>query len=155
MQLVKDYMMRTLNSVHEDDTLEHAIRLMGLRETAILPVVDHTNHFLGTLYSEKILKNVLPEEYGFVDSHRLFHEINHAGENLERIKDHKVSEYMTKTAATVQENNKMKEVVKQMLKNEESYIFVTNDHGDLRGYVSRADLLLYLLDEPTQQLEED
>ena len=146
MSLVKDYMMRTLNSVSENDSIEDVIRFMCKREMAVLPVVDDQNKFLGTIYSQNILKNVMPEQYGFMDSHRMLYRINQAGEKLEEIKERKVKEYMLNNVDPVREKDKMDKITKVMLDNQESYIFVVNDNGNLRGYISRADLLCYLLE---------
>ena len=145
MSIVKDYMMRTLDSVSEEDTIEYAIRFMCKREMAVLPVVDEDNKFIGTIYSQNILKNILPEQYGFMDSHKIFYEINHSAENLGEIKNRKVKDYMMTNTGTVRERDKMDKVPDVMLKNQESYLFVTNEDGYLRGFISRADLLLYLL----------
>ena len=146
MSLVKDYMMRTLNSVCENDSIEHVIKFMGKTEMAVLPVVDKENKFLGTIYSQNILKNIMPEQYGFMDSQRMLYRINQAGEKLSEIKDRKVNEYMSNNIEPVKEKDKMDKITSVMLDNQESYIFVVNDRGNLRGYISRADLLFYLLE---------
>ena len=146
MSLVKDYMMRTLNSVSENDSIEFVIKFMCKREMAVLPVVDEHNKFLGTIYSQNILKNVMPEQYGFMDSHRMLYRINQAGEKLAEIKDRQVKEYMLNNVDPVKEKDNMDKITKVMLDNQESYIFVVNDNGNLRGYISRADLLCYLLE---------
>lgn len=144
--IVKDYMMRTLVSVCEDDTLEDAIRIMYKAEMSVLPVVNEENKFLGTIYSENILKNIIPEKYGFLDSNRLLYEINQAAENLEEIRDRVVQEYMSTRTSAVKEMDKIYKIADVMLDNKESILFVTNEQGNLRGYISRADLLHYLLD---------
>ena len=145
MSIVRDYMMRSLNSVTVDDTIEYTIRFMCKREMGVLPVVDKENKFLGTIYVKNIFKNILPERYGFMDSNKIFHEINNAAENLGEIKNRKVKEYMQTKIKTVKEKDNMNKATNVMLKNEESYLFVINDKGYLRGFISRADLLLYLL----------
>ncbi|MGM0502344.1 MAG: CBS domain-containing protein [Bacillota bacterium] len=146
MHLVKDYMMRTLNSVSTTDDVEDVIRLMHRTEMSVLPVVDCENNFLGTIYSNNILKNVLPEQYGFLETRRLLHEVNQAAENLGDIKDRDVTDYMSRKKLTVREDDKMNNVADIMLDNEESYLFVVNQREKLRGYISRADLLYYLLE---------
>ena len=146
MHLVKDYMMRTLNSVCTTDDIEDVIRLMHKTEMSVLPVVDWENNFLGTIYSKNILKNVLPEQYGFLETRRLLHEVNQAAENLAEIKTRDVTDYMSRRKLTVREDDKMNNVADIMLDNEESYLFVVNEEEKLRGYISRADLLFYLLE---------
>ncbi|MFW5999400.1 MAG: HPP family protein [Halanaerobiaceae bacterium] len=146
MSRVKQYMMRTLNSVSRDDTISHAIRFMHKTEMSVLPVVDEENKFLGTIYGNNILKNIIPERYGFLETHRILYEINESAENLEEIRDRQVSDYMSEKAVAVAENDRMDRIADIMLHNEESIVFVTNKGGNLRGYVSRADLLYYLLD---------
>lgn len=146
MRAVKKYMMRTLVSVCEDDNLEDVIRLMYKTEMSVFPVVDHENKFLGTIYSENILKNIIPEKYGFLESNRLLFEVNQAAENLEEIKERKIKEYMSTRSNAVHEMDKMYKIADVMLDNKESILFVVNENNQLRGYISRADLLYYLLE---------
>ncbi|MFW5786964.1 MAG: HPP family protein [Halanaerobiales bacterium] len=154
MSLVKDYMMRTLNSVCFNDTIEKAIKLMCNRELSVMPVVNESNEFMGTIYSQNILKNILPERYGLVGSKKHYLEITKAEERLDEIKDRKIEEYMTSNITAVKEKDKMDKIARIMLDNQESCIFVTNDNNNLRGYISRADLLLYLLDQSNNTGEE-
>ncbi|HMA59338.1 MAG TPA: CBS domain-containing protein [Halanaerobiales bacterium] len=145
MAIVKNYMMRSLNSVSYEDTVEDAIVYMHKTEMPILPVVDEENHFIGTIYSKNILKNIIPEQYGFINSQRILYDRNQAAENLSDIKYRKVEEYMVTKTDTVLERDNMDKIADIMLNNKESYLFVTNDEGYLRGYISRGDLLYYLL----------
>ncbi len=145
MAIVKNYMMRSLNSVSYEDTVEDAIVYMHKTEMPILPVVDEENHFVGTIYSKNILKNIIPEQYGFINSQRILYDRNQAAENLSDIKYRKVEEYMITNTDTVLERDNMDKIADIMLNNKESYLFVTNDEGYLRGYISRGDLLYYLL----------
>jgi len=145
MSIVRDYMMRSLNSVTVDDTIEYTIRFMCKREMSVLPVVNNENKFLGTIYGQNIFTDILPEQYGFMDSNKIFHEVNNAAENLGEIKNRKVEDYMHTKIQTVNEKDNMNKATNVMIRNEESYLFVINDKGYLRGFISRADLLLYLL----------
>ncbi|AZO93680.1 CBS domain-containing protein [Halocella sp. SP3-1] len=145
MGIVKDYMMRTLVSVCEDDQIKEAIRIMYKAEMSVLPVVNSENKFLGTIYSENILKNILPEKYGYLVNNRLLYEVNQAAENLIEVKERGVKEYMSTRTSVVMENDKMYKIADVMLDNKESILFVVNESGNLRGYISRADLLYYLL----------
>src|SRR5690554_2281470 len=138
-------MSRTLVSVCKDDQLEEAIEIMYKAEISVLPVVDKENKFLGTIYSENILKNIIPEKYGFMNSNRLLYEINQAADNLKEIKGRTVKKYMSTRTSAVLENDKMHKIADIMLDNRESILFVVNERGNLRGYISRADLLYYLL----------
>ncbi|MFW6035418.1 MAG: HPP family protein [Halothermotrichaceae bacterium] len=155
MAVVKDYMYRTLISVCEDDSLQEAIRIMYQAEMSVLAVVSEENKFLGTIYSENILKNIIPEKYGFLDSNRLLYEINQAAENLNEIKNRKVKEYMSSKSSAVRESDKMYNIADVMLDNKESILFVVNENGYLRGYISRADLLYYLLAVCTGEEKEE
>jgi predicted transcriptional regulator len=145
MSIVKKYMLRTLVSVCEDDSLEEVIGIMYRSGMSVLPVVNAENRFLGTIYSENILRNVIPEKIGFMESNKFLYEINQAAENLSDIKGRKVKEYMLSRTKPVKENDKMYKIADIMLDNKESILFVVNQDGYLRGYISRADLLYYLL----------
>ncbi|RCW48252.1 HPP family protein [Halanaerobium sp. MA284_MarDTE_T2] len=147
MKIVRDYMMRSMNSVSSDDLVEDAIRNMYKSELSVLPVVNDQNKFIGTIYSNNILKNIIPEQFGFIESHRIFYEVNQAVENLDDIRDERVEKYMSKATDVVNENEDMNKIADIMLNNKESLLFVVNNGGYLRGYISRADLLHFLLDE--------
>jgi len=147
MSIVKEYMIRTMNSITPDDSIRKAIILMYRSEQSVLPVVDHQNQFIGTIYSNNILKNIIPESFGFLDSSRLFYEVNEAVENLKYVKDEKVEKYMARNRDAVKENSDMKKIADIMLSNKESLIFVINEKGYLRGFIERSNLLHYLLDE--------
>ena len=146
MNIVKDYMYRTLVSVCQKDSIEEVIRIMYQAEMSVVPVVNEENRFLGTIYSENILKNIIPEKYGFLDSNRLLFEINQAAEILAEIKNRQVKEYMSTRVSPIREMDKMYKIADIMLDNKESFLFVVNEKGNLRGYITRADLLYYLLD---------
>ncbi len=147
MSIVKNYMTRTLNSVCAEDLVGDVINAMYKAEMSVLPVVDDENTFLGTIYSKNFLKNIIPEEYGYLESHRLLYNVNQAAGNLKEIKNRKVKEYMSSSTMTVKEGNKMDNIANIMVDNKESYLYVINKDDKLRGYISRADLLYYLLKE--------
>ncbi|MCC3144895.1 CBS domain-containing protein [Halanaerobium sp. Z-7514] len=153
MSRVRKYMIRTMNSVSPDDSIDKVIKNMYKSELSVLPVVDHQNIFIGTIYSNNILKNIIPESFGFIDSSRLFYEVNEAVENLKYVKDEKVEKYMSKNRDAVRESSNMKKIAEMMLENKESLLFVVNDKGYLRGFIERSQLLHYLLDEATEEEE--
>jgi len=129
-------MIRMIASVCEDEPLRDVIGLMYKTEMSIFPVVSSENKFLGTIYSNNILRDITPNQYG----------IEQIAENLEVIKERKVKEYMSTNIAVVRELDQMNNVADVMLDNQESYLFVINKEEKLRGYLSRADLLYYLLE---------
>lgn len=142
---VKDYMMRTLNSFSPDDLIEDVIQVMYKRQFPIFPVVDQENVFLGTIYAGTLLKNIVPEQFGFLESHRLLYGVNQAAKNLQSIKRKRVKDYMSTHVIVVKESDRMNHLAEIMLKNKEAYLFVVNDERKLRGYILRSDLLYYLL----------
>jgi CBS domain-containing protein len=127
MSCVKDYMMRTLNSVHYEDTIFHVIEFMHKTEMMVFPVVDDENQFMGTFRANSILKNIIPEQFGHIETHMLLHDVNLVAENMLELKDKKLLEYMTKTTDVVREDDDMDSIASIMLKNEEAYVFVVND----------------------------
>lgn len=142
---IKDFMIRNMTSVSDCDTLEYAIELMQKAQMNVLPVVDNENIYLGSIYSRNLLKNILPEEYGYLESVRLLHNVNQAANNLHEIRRKLVKDYMSKKVIALKDSDEMKHVAEIMLKNKESVLFITNKIGRLRGYINRGDLLYYLL----------
>jgi len=147
LSLVRKYMIGTMSSVTPEDSIRKAIIIMYRTGLSVLPVVDHQNRFIGTIYSNNILKNIIPESFGFLDSSRIFYEVNEAVENLKNVKDEQVRKYMARNIDAVDEESNMKKVADIMLNNQESLLFVINENGFLRGYIERSQLLHYLLDE--------
>lgn len=145
MDCVKNYMMRTLSSVHYEDTIAFVIEFMHKLEMTVFPVVDNENNFVGTFRTSTILKNIIPEQYGMIDTQMYLHDFDLAVENMNDLMQKKVESFMTYNVDTVKESDKMDLIANIMLKNEEQYVFVVNDNNKLRGYISRADLLYYLL----------
>lgn len=143
--IVKNYMIKNINSVCDSDTIGYAIKLMQKSKMSVLPVVDEENNFMGSLYSSNLLKNILPEEYGYIESEILLYEVNQAANNLKEIKDKLVTDYMSKKSIAINDTDSMDHIAEVMLTNEESFLFVTNEAGKLRGYLTRAGLLYYLL----------
>ena len=60
--------------------------------------------------------------------------------------ENKIKEYISTNTSAVKEMDNMDNLANIMLDNEESYLFVVNQEEKLRGYISRADLLFYLLE---------
>ncbi|WP_027338762.1 CBS domain-containing protein, partial [Halonatronum saccharophilum] len=58
----------------------------------------------------------------------------------------KVKDYMSKKVISVKEDESMDDMASIIIKNKESYLYVVNKEDKLRGYISRADLLYYLLE---------
>lgn len=142
---VKEYMVRTLNSVTTDDRIEDVIRMMYKTQLPIFPVVDQENGFLGTIDAEKLLRNIIPEQFGFLEFHRLLYGVNQAADNLKQIKGKQVQDYMSPHVAVVHELDRVNNIAETMVHNKEAYLFVVNDECKLRGYILRSDLLFYLL----------
>lgn len=145
MKCVKDYMMKTLNSVHINDTIDYVIEFMHKTEMTVFPVVDDENNFLGTLCTNTILLNVIPQRFGQISTNMFLFDCDLAIENMKNIKDQEVSKYMSKISDVLLESESMDDIAEIMLRNEEQYVFVVNKNKKLRGYISRADLLFYLL----------
>jgi predicted transcriptional regulator len=136
-----------MNSITPKDSIKKAIEIMYRSEQSVLPVVDEHNRFIGTIYSNNILKNIIPESFGFLDSSRLFYEVNEAVENLKEVKAEPIEIYMSENRDAVEEDSDMKKVADIMLNNKESLLFVINEAGYLRGFIERSNLLHFLLDE--------
>lgn len=123
MSLVRDYMIGTMSSVTLSDSIKKAI-IMYRAELSVLPVVDYHNRFVGTIYSNNISKNIIPESFGVLDSSKLFYEVNEELENLKSVKNENLSRYMVSNKNMIKENEEMKKVADIMLNNKESLLFV-------------------------------
>jgi len=58
---VKDYMLKNVCTISDNDTLEKAIEIMVEKKTNGLVVIDKNNEIVGTLSSFAIAKSIVPD----------------------------------------------------------------------------------------------
>jgi CBS domain-containing protein len=141
-------------SVHPEDKLEAAVKIMTENKISGLPVVNADNKVIGVLtdrdlllYSERLKivpyidysSWVLP--YTFVPGNFTYEK------NATLFSKTEVKEVMSKRVFTVRENASWYEVVSLMRKNSVNRVPVTDDKGRLMGIITRTDLLNHLSED--------
>jgi CBS domain-containing protein len=151
MKSASDIMNNQVVSVHPEDKLETAVKIMTGNKVSGLPVVNADNKVIGILtdrdlllYSER-LKIVPYIDYSAWVLPYTYIPGNFTYENNASLfSKTEVKEVMSRRVVTVKENASWYEVVSLMRKNSVNRIPVTDDKGRLRGIITRTDLLNHL-----------
>jgi len=154
MKTASQIMNTNVVSVHPEDTLEHAVKLLTENKISGLPVVNSENKVIGIItdrdllmYSEKL--KIVP----YIDYTSWVYPDTYFPGNLSYEKNANffartaVEEVMSKRVFTVKEKATWNEVVSLMRKNSVNRIPVTDDKGILKGIITRTDLLNHITDE--------
>ena len=136
-----DVMTRQVTTVHPDDTVAHAVRLMLQKRVSGLPVIDSDGRLVGIVTEGDFLRR---SEIGTQRKRSRWLEIlvghGKLAEEYARSHGRKIHEVMTEDPAFVTEDAPLEEVVTLMEKRRIKRLPVVHDKR-LVGIISRANLL--------------
>jgi CBS domain-containing protein len=151
MKTASEIMNTQVVSVHPEDKLETAVKILTENKISGLPVVNADNKVIGIisdrdllLYSERLKiipyidfsSWVLP--YTYVPGNFTYEK------NASLFSKTTVEEVMSKKVVFVKENASWYQVVSLMRKNSINRIPVTDEKGKLKGIITRTDLLNHI-----------
>lgn len=157
MKTASEIMNTQVVSVHPEDKLENAVKILTENKISGLPVVDPEDRVIGIItdrdlliYSEKL--KIVP----YVDFSSWVLPYTYVPGNITYEKNARlfskttVEEVMSKRVVTVKEKASWSEVVSQMRKHSVNRIPVVDEKGRLKGIITRTDLLNHISDEDNQ-----
>ena len=136
-----DIMTEDLLTIHQDEFLKSAYKMMHKHSVRHLPVTNDHGHIIGLL-SERDLKLAMNKlDNGFDDVAYQFDS------------DETVQDYMSTSLKVVSVDETISSIAKLMLKEKISSVLVMNHKKLISGIVTTDDLLCYLvtMDEPKKE----
>ncbi|ABK16010.1 CBS and ACT domain-containing protein [Syntrophobacter fumaroxidans] len=131
--LVKNWMSKTVVTIEEDDSMQHAMSLMKEHKIRMLPVVARGK--LVGVVSDTDLKRASASDATTLDMHELLYLISKI----------KVQDIMTKTPITVSQNFTVEETAELLMRKKISGCPVLDDDGLVVGVITRDDLFKVLI----------
>jgi CBS domain-containing protein len=138
---VRDVMIYDISAVFEDDTVERAVDIMSRQLVSGVPVVDEDMRVVGFISETDIMKASIPSYFSLLQSASFLPDANQLVRNISRIKDHKVSEYMSKPPITVEPSAPLIHAADLMIRHGIKTIPVVDENRRLIGVVVKIDIL--------------
>lgn len=149
MTTVKDVMTTRVVAVRENADFKEMVAVMRSRRVSAFPVLDAADRVIGVVSeADLLLKEAAPEHpLGLARlAWRLTERSKAAGTTA--------AEVMTRPAVTIRENAPAAAAARLMQSRRVKRLPVVDDHGRLRGIVSRADVLS-IFERPDREIWED
>ncbi len=131
--LVKNWMSKNVVTIQEDDTMQHAMRLMKENQVRMLPVMS-SGKLIG-IVSDTDLKRASASDATTLDVHELLYLISKI----------KVNEIMTRNPITVPDDYTVEEAAQLMMEHNISGVPVMDCDGNIAGVITRHDVFTILI----------
>ncbi len=138
---VSDVMINDISAVFEDETIERVVDMMSKHFISGVPVVDERMRVVGFITENDIMKASIPSYFVLLQSASFLPDTNQFVKNMSRIKDRKVSEYMSKPPIVVREDAPLIHAADLMMRHNIKTIPVVDDQNRLIGVITRIDIL--------------
>ena len=132
-------MSREVVTIHNNDSIIEAYKMMKARDIRHLPVVNEENKIIGMLSDRDVQKAMITKKLdefyndAFIPS------------------EFKVSNFMNWPVYTVSEKTPLKTVAEIMIKEKISSLVVENNSGELEGIITTTDMLAYILQSSEEE----
>lgn len=138
--LVRDILYKDLISVSEDTSIKSLLRLLILNRISIVPVVNKMDEYIGCISDKDILDIAMPTYMESLSNISFFPDMDFINENLKKVQDKEVREFLPKNYPTVKLSDTVTYVADLMNKSGAREVPVVED-GLLIGKVHRIDIL--------------
>ncbi len=144
---VSDVMIFDISAVFEDDTVEKVVDMMSKQYITGVPVVDKDMHVVGFITDNDIMKASIPSYFALLQSASFLPDTNQFVRNMLNIKDHPVSEYMSKPPIVIREDEPLIHAADLMMRHNIKTIPVVDENNRLIGIITKIDILKAALEE--------
>ncbi len=131
--LVKNWMSKKVATVHVNDTMQDAVKLLREHDIRMLPVMEQGE--LVGIVTDRDMKRASASDATTLDVHELIHLVSTI--EIKRI--------MTKNPITVPFDFTVEETAEVLLKNKISGVPVLNDDKEIVGIITQTDLFKVLI----------
>jgi CBS domain-containing protein len=137
---IKDIMLKNTTSVIPDCYLGEVIEIMAIQRINGIPVVDNQQKVIGFISQHDIIKELLPNYLGIINSNSFITEFIQLSKKLKEYANHRVEEFMKKNIITINEDDNEVMAADLLIRNKIHHLPVVRD-GYLVGIVTMRDLL--------------
>jgi CBS domain-containing protein len=143
---IKDFMIRSVITANEDDSVEMILKKMAEYKIGGLPVVDAENRLKGIVTDGDVLRYLTPAE----ENMYIFWAYYIAGvpdmpetpdASVASKKEDPVKDFMKKKVATIGEEDSLKSAMELLARHHFKKIPVVNDDMKVVGIISRGDII--------------
>jgi len=143
---IKDIMLKNTTSVVPDCCLGEVVEIMAIHRINGIPVVDDEQKVVGFISQHDIIKELLPNYLGIINSSSFITEFIQLSKKLKEYANHKVKEFMKKNIITINEEDNEVMAADLLIRNRIHHLPVVRD-GYLVGIVTMRDLLKAMIEE--------
>lgn len=137
---IKDIMLKNTTSVIPDCYLGEVIEIMAIQRINGIPVVDNQQKVIGFISQHDIIKELLPNYLGIINSNSFITEFIQLSKKLKEYANHRVEDFMKKNIITINEDDNEVMAADLLIRNKIHHLPVVRD-GYLVGIVTMRDLL--------------
>ncbi len=143
--LAKEIMTKEVFTVHENDTVEDAMKILLDKDVSGVPVVDDEYKVVGIvtegdlIYKSKSFH--FPLYYSIFDSYIFLENPSIIEEQLEKMTGYKISDVMTKNVYTAMEDATVNDLSTIMTNKDVNRIPIVDSENKLLGIVARKDII--------------
>jgi CBS domain-containing protein len=143
---IKDFMIRSVITANEEDSVEMLLKKMAEYKIGGLPVVDRENRLKGIVTDGDVLRYLTPVEENIY----IFWAYYVTGvpdiretpeESVASKKEDPVKDFMKKKVATISEDDSLKSAIELLARHHFKKIPVVNEEMKVVGIISRGDII--------------
>lgn len=136
--IVKDYMCDWVNTISGDKTLPEVVKQMVEKKTNTIVVVDKDNKPLGLISSRTLIKQVVPNYLKGDPTTSMFGAEGTFDRYADKVRSLKAEDFMDTNFHCLSEDDAMIEAASYSLQENQRFLPVVNEEGDLVGAITRT-----------------
>jgi len=149
---IKDIMLKNTTSIIPDCLLEEVIEIMAIQRINGITVVNEEQKVIGFISQHDIIKELLPNYLGIINSSSFITEFIQLSKKLKEYANHKAEDFMKKNVITINEDDNEVMAADLLIRNKIHYLPVVRN-GYLVGIVTLRDLLKAMIEEENDKQE--
>lgn len=138
--LVRDFMHKSITSVHETSTLRRVIRMMKLHRMSAVPVVDIQGDYIGCITAHDILTASIPEYMKLIENTSFMANLDQVTSHLESILDEKATLFIDKKCVSINPNDTMSYAADMLHRNQRFILPVVEGKKQI-GWITKIDII--------------
>src|SRR6056297_570687 len=147
-------MLKNTTSVLPDCHLEEVIGIMAIQRINGIPIVDEEQKVIGFISQHDIIKELLPNYLGIINSNSFITEFIQLSKKLKEYANYKVEGFMKKNIITINEDDNEVMAADLLIRNKIHHLPVVRN-GYLVGIVTMRDLLKAMIEEEENDKQEE